>query len=68
MATDSGYVFGAQGAGLYVGTGLEFKLGSSSQVALALDFRGSFIAYDGAPEGGGRQFSVGSAMALSLHF
>ncbi|MHC4252847.1 MAG: hypothetical protein ACYS9X_27330 [Planctomycetota bacterium] len=68
VATDSGYVFGAQGAGLYVGTGLEFKLGSSSQVALALDFRGSFIAYDGAPEGGGRQFSVGSAMALILHF
>lgn len=68
VATDSGGVVTAQGAGLYVGTGLEFKLGSSSQVALAVDFRGSYIAYDGAPEGTGGLFSVGSALALILHF
>jgi len=68
VTTDSGLVGTAQGSGLYVGTGLEFKMGSSSQVALALDFRGSYMAYDGSPEGAGEQFSVGSAMALILHF
>ncbi len=68
VPTYSGDVVEAQGGGLYVGTGLEFKLGSSSQVALALDFRGSFISYDGSPEGTGSQFTVGSAMALILHF
>jgi len=68
VTTESGSVATAQGGGVYVGTGLEFKLGTSSQVALALDFRGSYIAYDGSPEGTGRQFSLGSAMALILHF
>ena len=68
VATESGDVVTAQGGGIYVGTGLEIKLGSSSQVALALDLRGSYIAYDGSPEGTGNQVSVGSAMALILHF
>lgn len=68
VPTYSGDVMDAQGVGLYVGTGLEFKLGSSSQVALALDFRGSYVNFDGSPEGSGSQFSVGSAMAIILHF
>ncbi len=68
VVTSSGDVGSAEGAGLYVGTGLEFKLGSSSQIALALDVRGSYIAYDGAPEGTGNQISVGSALAIVLHF
>lgn len=68
VATSSGNVETAQGAGVYIGAGFEFKLGASSQVAIAVDVRGSFITYDGAPEGTGRQSAVGSAIALIFHF
>jgi hypothetical protein len=56
----------AAGLGVYAGTGVELKF--SSQVGLAIDFRGSFWNWDGNPQGTGEQGTVGSSMSLVYHF
>ena len=68
VPTSRGAVKDANGVGIYVGTGLEFYIGSSSQWAVALDVRATVLSYDGYPEGTGTQTSVGSALFLAYHF
>lgn len=58
----------ASGGGIYLGTGLEFYIGTSSQWALALEVRASVLSWDGYPEGTGTQTSVGGALFLAYHF
>jgi len=58
----------ANGAGVYMGTGLEIYIGSSSQWAVALDVRATVLSWDGYPEGTGTQTSIGSAVFLAYHF
>ncbi|MHC4198731.1 MAG: hypothetical protein ACYSU0_01880 [Planctomycetota bacterium] len=68
IPTSRGYVEDANGVGIYMGTGLEIYIGSSSQWAVALDVRATILSYDGYPEGTGTQSSVGSAVFLAYHF
>jgi hypothetical protein len=68
VATGGGTVTEAEGVGVYLGTGVELYIGTSSRVAVALDVRGAFMNWDGYPEGTGRLSQVGSALSLVYHF
>ena len=64
--TESPELDSATGMGLYIGTGVEFYLGT--QLALCLDVRASFWNWEGIPIDTGGQSTGGNSVSLVYHF